>query len=80
MSDSTHVNVMESVASRLNGFFYRCQNDAGYTMLVMTEGVEALTGYPPSDFLNNKVRTFTSIVCPEDAGAVDVVWLATLPR
>ena len=71
MSDSTHVNVMESVASRLNGFFYRCQNDAGYTMLVMTEGVEPLTGYPPSDFLNNKVRTFTSIVSPEDAGAVD---------
>lgn len=71
MSDSTQVNVMESVASRLNGFFYRCQNDSGYTMLVMTEGVEPLTGYPASDFLNNRIRTFTSIVCPEDTGAVD---------
>lgn len=64
-------NVMESVASRLNGFFYRCQNDPGYTMLVMTEGVGTLTGYPPSDFLQNKVRTFTSIVHPEDTGLVD---------
>ena len=71
-SDSTvAASVMESVASRLNGFFYRCQNDSGYTMLVMTEGIAALTGYPASDFLHNKVRTFTSIVSPDDTGAVD---------
>ena len=62
MYDSVQANVIESVASRLNGFFYRCQNDAGYTMLFMTEGIETLTGYPVNDFLNNRVRTFTSIV------------------
>ena len=78
MSDSTQAAVMESVASRLNGFFYRCQNDPGYTMLVMTDGVEPLTGYPPSDFLNNRVRTFTSIVCPEDTAAVDAAVGAAL--
>jgi PAS domain S-box-containing protein len=71
MYDSVQANVIESVASRLNGFFYRCQNDAGYTMLFMTEGIETLTGYPVSDFLNNRVRTFTSIVDPQDGGAVD---------
>ena len=64
-------SVMESVASRLNGFFYRCQNDPGYTMLVMTDGIAALTGYPATDFLHNKVRTFTSIVSPEDTAVVD---------
>lgn len=68
---SVAASVMESVASRLNGFFYRCQNDPGYTMLVMTEGIGALTGYPAADFLNNTVRTFTSIVSPEDTAAVD---------
>jgi PAS domain S-box-containing protein len=71
MYDSVQANVIESVASRLNGFFYRCQNDAGYTMLFMTEGIETLTGYPISDFLNNRVRTFTSIVDPQDGAAVD---------
>lgn len=71
MYDSVQANVIESVASRLNGFFYRCQNDAGYTMLFLTEGIETLTGYPVSDFLNNRVRTFTSIVDPQDGGAVD---------
>ena len=71
MYDSVQANVIESVASRLNGFFYRCQNDAGYTMLFMTEGIETLTGYPVNDFLNNRVRTFTSIMDPQDGGAVD---------
>ena len=71
MYDSVQANVIESVASRLNGFFYRCQNDAGYTMLFMTEGIETLTGYPVNEFLNNRVRTFTSIVDPQDIPAVD---------
>jgi PAS domain S-box-containing protein len=71
MYDSVQESVIQSVASRLNGFFYRCQNDAGYTMLFMTEGIRELSGYPASDFLNNHVRTFTSIVHPEDIPAVD---------
>jgi PAS domain S-box-containing protein len=78
MSDSMQASVMASVASRLNGFFYRCQNDPGYTMLVMTEGVGALTGYPADEFLDNRVRTFTSIVHPEDTGLVDVAVAAAL--
>jgi len=80
MYDSVQANVIESVASRLNGFFYRCQNDAGYTMLFMTEGIETLTGYPVSDFLNNRVRTFTSIVEPQDTAAVDAAVGAGLEK
>ncbi len=71
MYDSVQGSVIESVASRLNGFFYRCQNDASYTMLFMTDGIMELTGYPTADFLNNRVRTFTSIVHPEDVPGVD---------
>jgi PAS domain S-box-containing protein len=73
MYDSVQASVIESVAGRLNGFFYRCQNDAGYTMLFMTDGIERMTGYPASDFINNRVRTFTSIVAPDDTRAVDKV-------
>ncbi len=71
MYDSVQANVIESVTSRLNGFFYRCQNDAGYTMLFMTDGIEMLTGYPTAEFLNNRVRTFTSVVEPKDIRLVD---------
>jgi PAS domain S-box-containing protein len=78
MYDSVQANVIESVASRLNGFFYRCQNDAGYTMLFMTDGIETLTGYPVNDFINNRVRTFTSIVEPKDVPVVDAAVGAAL--
>jgi len=71
MYDSVEPNVIESVITRLNGFFYRCQNDAGYTMLFLTDGIEALTGYPPAEILNNRTRTFASIMYPQDASAVD---------
>lgn len=71
MYDSVQASVIESVASRLNGFFYRCQNDAGYTMLFMTDGIDTMTGYPASEFINNRVRTFTSVVHPKDVPSVD---------
>lgn len=71
MYDSVQASVIESVVSRLNGFFYRCQNDASYIMLFMTDGVQGLTGYPVSDFLNNSARTFSSIIHPDDSRAVD---------
>jgi len=71
MYDSVQASVIESVASRLNGFFYRCQNDANYTMLFMTDGMDNMTGYPASDFINNRVRTFTSVVHPKDIPSVD---------
>ncbi len=71
MYDSVQESVIESIAGRLNGFFYRCQNDAGYTMLFMTHGIETMTGYPVSEFINNRVRTFTSVVEPKDVPMVD---------
>jgi PAS domain S-box-containing protein len=71
MYDSVQESVIESIAGRLNGFFYRCQNDAGYTMLFMTHGIETMTGYPVSEFINNRVRTFTSVVEPKDVPKVD---------
>ena len=71
LDDALQTSVIQSVAGRLNGFFYRCQNDSGYTMLFMTGGVEGLSGYPPSDFLNNSVRTFSSVISPEDIRVVN---------
>src|ERR1051325_44569 len=80
MYDSVQATVIESVASRLNGFFYRCQNDAGYTMLFMTDGITTLTGYPVNDFLNNRVRTFPWIVEPKDVPLVDAAVGAGVER
>ena len=65
------LEAMLSISSRMNGCLYRCRNDSAYTMLFISDSVLPMTGYPASDFLNNQVRTFTSICHPEDTSKVD---------
>ena len=61
-----HVTATLSIVSRINGFLYRCRCDADYTMIFMTEAIRDLTGYPASDFIGNRVRSFVSITHPDD--------------
>lgn len=60
-----------SITGRMDGFLYRCRNDANYTMLYISEGILTVSGYPASDFIGNKVRGYSSITHPDDIGAVD---------
>ncbi|SLM28914.1 hypothetical protein MTBBW1_1630024 [Desulfamplus magnetovallimortis] len=58
----------ESMIKNIPGAIYRCRvvKDAGFVMDFMSCGVEELSGYPADDFLNNRVRSFNSIILPED--------------
>ncbi|MDY0872871.1 methyl-accepting chemotaxis protein [Dongia rigui] len=60
-----------SITGRMDGFLYRCRNDPNYTMLYISEGILTVSGYPPSDFIGNKVRGYASITHPDDLAAVD---------
>ncbi len=53
------------------GFAYRCKLDADWTMEYFSPGFTELTGYQISDFINNKVRSYASIIHPDDVVAVD---------
>ncbi len=55
----------------LAGFVYRCRNDADWTITYMSSGAYEITGYPESDFVESSVRSFGSIMHPDD---VDRVW------
>ena len=48
------------------GAIYRCANDPDWTMEFISAGIERITGYPADDFLNNRVRSFASIIHPDD--------------
>lgn len=54
------------------GAIYRCRvvKDVGFVMEFMSTAVEELSGYPATDFVNNQVRSFNSIILPEDRGMV----------
>ncbi len=57
---------LESLSNNLQGIMYRALIDKNWTMKFISRGVERITGYAVSDFLDNKVRSFASIIHPED--------------
>jgi hypothetical protein len=62
------------ILQRIDGFLYRCAGPAQqYRMLIMTEGVERLTGYRVSDFLEGGTTPFSSINLDHEAVARQVV-------
>jgi len=60
-----------TLIANIPGVCYRCANDAAYTMEFLSESVETLSGYPASDFIGNRVRTFASLFHPDDVAQVD---------
>lgn len=61
----------QSLVNNIPGATYQCLPDKGRTVRYMSAGIEALTGYPPGDFVNAAVRTYESIVHPSDAERVE---------
>ncbi|WP_271196169.1 PAS domain S-box protein [Pseudomonas turukhanskensis] len=54
------------LVANLPGMVYRCENDADWSMRYMSDEIVQLTGYPASDFINNRVRTYASVIHPDD--------------
>lgn len=59
-----------SLVDNIPGIVYRCANDADWTMEYISGEVEKISGYPVTDFMNNKVRSFAAILAPEDKESV----------
>lgn len=62
---------LDSVLSRMNGFLYRCKADKEFTMLELTSGFERCFGIAASEILENRGRSFASLIHPDDSAAVD---------
>jgi PAS domain S-box-containing protein len=60
-----------AVAANIPGAIYRCALDDDWTMAMISDEVERISGYPPSDFIGNRSRTFASIMHPDDRTEVD---------
>ena len=52
--------------ANLPGVIYRCHNDADWSMQFMGDEIESLSGYPASDFIQNQVRSYASVIHPDD--------------
>ena len=60
-----------SITGRMDGFLYRCRNDADYTMLYISEGIQRVSGYLAREVLGNKIVSFTEMIYAEDLDLVN---------
>ncbi|MEO1295289.1 MAG: PAS domain S-box protein, partial [Cyanobacteria bacterium J06636_16] len=60
-----------SLVANIPGAIYRGQHDADWTMEYISDAIETISGYPASDFIQNRVRTYRSLIHPEDSGLVE---------
>ncbi len=62
---------LSTIINNLRGVVFRCNNDEEWTMQYISDGIYELAGYLPNEFIGNKIRSFNSIIDPED---VQMVW------
>ncbi len=61
---------LSTIINNLRGVVFRCNNDEHWTMKYISDGIYELAGYLPGEFIDNKVRTYKSVIDPEDAERV----------
>ena len=73
-SDITEIKLSERqyrvLVDTIPGTVYRCRLDENWTQLFISKEVEVLTGYPPSDFMGNAVRSFISVIHRDDTDRI----------
>jgi PAS domain S-box-containing protein len=62
---------LQALIANVPGAIYRCANDADWTMKLISDEIVRISGYPVSDFINSKVRTYTSVIHADDREQVD---------
>jgi len=68
---------LATLMGNLPGMAYRCRNDTTWIMEFVSEGCADLTGYEPSDLIENGTIAFSDLIHPEDRmGVGDQIQLA----
>jgi PAS domain S-box-containing protein len=63
--------LLRSLVANIPGAVYRCACDEHWTMEWLTDEIEQISGYPAGDFIDSAVRTFASIIVPDDREQVE---------
>ncbi len=54
---------------------YECLSNQNWTMMYISSFIEKLSGYPATDFINDQIRSYTSIIHPDDIKYVETTVL-----
>ena len=55
-----------TLIANVPGAIYRCANDPDWTMELISDEIERISGYPAFEFLQSACRSFASVVHPDD--------------
>src|SRR5919206_3865633 len=70
-------SLLASLTCNVPGAISRCTLDSDWTMHLIGDEIERITGYPAEDFIKNRRRTYMSLVHPRDRRRVErEVWVA----
>ena len=70
---------LNSILTNLAGAAYRCYLDEHYTMKYISEKIFDISGYHASEFTENAIHTFASVIHPDDQDFCrKSIWEATL--
>jgi PAS domain S-box-containing protein len=64
-------SLLRSLVANIPGAVYRCACDEHWTMEWLSDEIEEISGYPASDFIDSAVRTFASVIHPDDREQVE---------
>ena len=59
------------LVGNIPGAVFRCDIDSDWTMEFLSDAIDELVGYPSSDFIDNRVRTYASVVHPDDRARLE---------
>ena len=60
----------KTLVANIPGAIYRCADDTYWTMEFLNDEITAISGYRASNFIDNRERSFNSIIYPEDRDRV----------
>ncbi len=62
---------LRTLVSNIPGAVYRCEYGSGWLIDFVSEEIEAITGYPVSDFTRTRRQSFATIEHPDDEAEFD---------
>src|SRR3954462_3064577 len=68
--DRASDHLLRTLRTHVPGIIYRSAWDRGYTVELISDEIERVTGYPAADFVESRRRTLMSIMHPDDVESV----------
>jgi diguanylate cyclase (GGDEF)-like protein/PAS domain S-box-containing protein len=62
---------LEALIKNVPGAIYRCSPESDWAMQFLSDEIEEISGHPAEEFIGSSVRTFASVIHPDDREMVE---------